>query len=142
MIARHVKSKSAEVIGVPSAHTALSAILKLTVNGFWVMPPLSSVGASASTGDATKFPFRSSTIAYGSTCSATEYQNHVADEQLVIGLMHSGHCSAPRTISPPCWMPCVVVADPAGLLAFGLPLPPQAAATMPTTESIAMARTK
>src|SRR5439155_8285622 len=83
----HVKSKSADVIGVPSAHTASGLILYVMVNGFWVMPPLSSVGASARVGEATKFPFRSSTIAYGSTCSRTEYQVHVAEEHSLIGLM-------------------------------------------------------
>src|SRR6266540_700247 len=64
MMAFQVKSMSAEVIGVPSAHTALSLILYEMVNGLWVIPPLSRVGASARTGEATKFPFRSSTIAY------------------------------------------------------------------------------
>src|SRR5213595_3117214 len=110
-MAFHVNSKSAEVIGVPSDHTALSAILKVTVNGFWVMPPLSRVGASVRTGEATKFPFRSSTIAYGSTCSSTLYHVQVAEAQLVIGLTHSGHCSAPMTICPPSLMAWVGDAD-------------------------------
>src|SRR2546425_8018501 len=135
-MALQVKSKSAEVIGDPSAQTALSLILYVMVNGFWVMPPLSRVGASDSSGDATKFPFRSRTIAYPSTCSRTEYQVHVADEHSLMGLMHSGHCSAPMTIEPPFVGLAVPDADGPGAFAF----PPQAAATMLTTARTAMMR--
>src|SRR3989442_9920935 len=98
------------------------------VNGFWVIPPLSRVGASVRSGEATKFPFRSSTIAYGRTCSSTEYHVHVAEEQLVMGLMHSGHCSAPMTMDPPRVGPLVGLAEEP-VVAF----PPQATATRPAT---------
>src|SRR5438128_2573159 len=135
-MAFQVKSKSAEVIGYPSAQTALSLILYVMVNGFWVIPPLSRVGASDSSGEATKFPFRSRTIAYPSTCSRTEYQVQVADEHSLMGLMHSGHCSAPTTIEPPLTGFDVPEFVGVGVLAF----PPQAAATMLTTASTAMAR--
>src|SRR6266542_469897 len=134
-MAFQVKSKSAEVIGDPSAQTALSLILYVLVNGFCVIPPLSSVGASDSRGEATKFPFRSRTIAYPSTCSSTEYQVHVADEHSLMGVMHSGHCSAPMTIEPPRVGFAVAL-----WVALGVPPPPQAAATMPTTATRAMAR--
>src|SRR5712691_11775307 len=105
------------------------------VNGFCVIPPLSRVGASDSSGEATKFPFRSRTIAYPSTCSSTEYQVHVADEHSLMGLTHSGHCSAPTTIEPP----LLGVAVDVGV-AVGVFFPPQAAATMLTTANTAMAR--
>ena len=134
-MAFQVKSKSAEVIGDPSAQTALSLILYVMVNGFCVMPPLSSVGASDSSGEATKFPFRSRTIAYPSTCSRTEYQVHVADEHSLMGLTHSGHCSAPTTIEPPLTGFAVDVVVPLGVV-----FPPQAAATMLTTANTEMAR--
>src|SRR5437667_7554152 len=134
-MAFQVKSKSAEVIGDPSAQTALSLILYVMVNGFCVMPPLSSVGASDSSGDATKFPFRSRTIAYPSTCSRTEYQVHVADEHSLMGLMHSGHCSAPITIEPP-----LTGFDAGAVVLLVAAFPPQAAATILTTASTAMVR--
>src|SRR5439155_7123153 len=134
-MAFQVKSKSAEVIGVPSAQTALSLILYVMVNGLCVIPPLSRVGASVSSGDATKFPFRSTIIAYPSTCSSTEYQVHVADEHSLMGLTHSGHCSAPTTIEPP------LTGFDAGAVVFVVAaFPPQAAATMLTTANTAMAR--
>ena len=47
-VAFHVNSKSFEVIGEPSSQTASGLILNVIVNGSWVMPPLSSVGSSAS----------------------------------------------------------------------------------------------
>src|SRR6266542_4669725 len=134
-MAFQVKSKSAEVIGDPSAQTALSLILYAMVNRFCVIPPLSRVGASDSRGEATKFPFRSRTMAYPSTCSSTEYQVHVADEHSLMGFTHSGHCSAPMTIEPPLTGFAVDVAVGCSVVP-----PPQAAATMPTTANRAMAR--
>src|SRR5262245_15950141 len=135
MIAFHVKSKSAEVIGVPSDQLASGLILNVTLNGLSVMPPLSRLGASVSSGDATKFPCRSTTIAYGRTCSPTLYQYHVAAEHDVIGFTHSGHCSAPRTAEPPWVGPGVALGVPVapGVVADGVELPPHAAATTPTT---------
>src|SRR5262249_59696622 len=96
-----VNAKSADVIGEPSSHTAASLIRNRTVNGSWVSPPFSRVGASTSIGEATKLPATSSCMARGSTCSRTVYQAHSDALQLVMGLMHSGHCSAPKTGLPP-----------------------------------------
>ena len=53
-----------------------------------------------------------------------------------MGLMHSGHCSAPRTIEPPLLEPVVGLAD-GPLEGFA---PPQATATSPATAVTAMAR--
>src|SRR5262245_25221574 len=118
------------------------------------MPPLSSVGASTRGGEAAKLPFRSRTMAYGSTCSPTDHQYQVAAEQLVIGLMHSGHCSAPSTMDPPCGGGGLVSggaevstgADVAGCDSGGWvvllfpPPPPQATATIDPTASRAIPR--
>src|SRR5262245_28326464 len=136
MIAFHVNSKSAEVIGVPSDQLASGLILNVTLKGLSVIPPLSRLGASVSSGDATKFPWRSTTMAYGSTCSPTLYQYHVAEEHDVIGFTHSGHCSAPRTADPPWVGPGDadgVPVAPGAVVAAGSLLPPHAAATTPTT---------
>src|SRR2546428_12595092 len=100
-MAFQVKSKSAEVIGDPSAQTALSLILYVMGTGFCVIPPLSRVGASVNSGEAPKFPFESRPIAYPRTCSSTRYQAHGAHQHPLLGLPHSGHCSAPTTIEPP-----------------------------------------
>jgi hypothetical protein len=79
-------------------------------------------------------------MAYGITCSSTEYQVQVAEEQLVMGFTHSGHCSAPTTIDPP--FVGVAVGDP--VVVVGVPdgelLPPHAAATSPATAMNAIAR--
>src|SRR5262245_30060377 len=101
MIDFHVNSKSAAVIGVPSDQFASGLILYVMLNGLSVIPPLSRLGASVNSGVATKLPSRSTTIACGSTCSATLYQYQVAEEHEVIGFTHSGHCSALRTAVPP-----------------------------------------
>src|SRR5206468_3160662 len=90
-IARHVKSKSAEVIGEPSSHFADSLIRNLTVKGFSASPPLASVGASMRSGDGTKFPWGSSCIARGRTCSSTVKWVQFDAAQDVIGLRQSGH---------------------------------------------------
>src|SRR5262245_47036403 len=136
MIAFHVKSRSAEVIGVPSDQLASGLILYVTLNGLCTIPPLSRLGASVSSGVATKFPCRSTPIGCGSTISPTLYQYHVAAEHEVIGFTHSGHCSAPRTAVPPWVGPAVgeaVPVCPGAVVADGSLLPPHAAATTPTT---------
>src|SRR5690242_11910860 len=143
MIAFHVKSKSFDVIGVPSDHSASGLILYVMVNGLWVIPPLSRVGASTSSGEASKLPWRFRTIAYGRTCSPTLYQYQVAEEQVVIGLMQSGHCSAPTTMFPPVFGAAVVAAGalldelPCGVL---LELLLHAAPTIEATAATVMAR--
>src|SRR5438094_10253320 len=122
-MAFQVKSKSAEVIGDPSAQTALSLILYVMVNGFSVSNPFFNEGASRNSGEATKLPFGSSCMALGRTCSRTVYQVHGDDAHWLMGLMHSGHCSAPNTADPPSfgWT------DDAELVGSGVPPPVQAA---------------
>src|SRR5437867_12562994 len=71
------------------------------------------------------------------TCSATEYQYHVADEQLVIGFTHSGHCSAPTTIEPP-FLGCPLGVVVAPEVVF-FP-PPHAVATIARIPTTPMAR--
>src|SRR6266496_4242795 len=127
---------SLEVIGEPSSHTAFGLIFRVTVKGFPLLrPPLSRVGSSTSTGEAMKFPFRSRTAASGRTCWSTDHQVHVADAQLVIGFVHSGHCSAPKTTWPPSFAAGAAVdvaPPPADLLLL------QAAATTRRTPARAM----
>src|SRR5439155_10309040 len=88
-MAFQVKSKSAEVIGDPSAQTDLSLILYVMVNGFSVSNPFSNEGASRNRGEATKLAFGSSCMALGRTCSRTVYQVHGDAGHSLIGLMHS-----------------------------------------------------
>src|SRR5438552_10503092 len=101
-MAFQVKSKSAEVIGDPSAQTALSLMWNRTVNGSVVRPPLPKVGTSRNSGEATNLPFASICMALGRTCSRTVYQVQGEGAHSLMGLMHSGHCSAPNTSEPTC----------------------------------------
>src|SRR2546423_13724951 len=84
------------------------------------MPPFASVGVSARSGEATKLPLRSTSSRRGSTWPASVQCSQDEFWQLVTGLMHLGHCSAPMTILPP-------VLPPEELLP---PPPPHAAATI------------
>src|SRR6266540_3070164 len=73
------------------------------VNGLAFTPPFCSVGASTSRSEATKFPFGSVCISLGITCSQAVHGSHDALAHDVIGLRHSGHCSAANTALPPCF---------------------------------------
>src|SRR5437879_13408962 len=128
-MAFQVKSKSAEVIGDPSAQTALSLMWNRTVNGVVVRPPLSRVGTSRNSGEATNLPFASSCMALGRTCSRTVYQVQRDDEHSLMGLMHLGHCSAPNTSEPT----CSSRRDDGAAVGFGATRPVQAVAAMATT---------
>src|SRR3989442_11671936 len=96
-----VNLKSSDVIGVPSPHFAAGLILDLTENGLWVRPPLSRLGASVSSGELVNVPWRVTCMARGITYWVTDQKSHEAEAHCVTGLMHSGYCSAPRTILPP-----------------------------------------
>src|SRR2546425_3132180 len=99
--ARQVNRKSAEVIGEPSSQTAPCLIRYVMVKGVWVKPPFATVGASSSSGDAMNAPAGLTSIARGSTCWSTVMYAHGFQAHPVIGLMHSGHTSAPKIAWPP-----------------------------------------
>src|SRR5712691_8580635 len=101
MVAFRVNSKSAHVMGVPSAHTACGLIRYFTVNGFWVRPPLATLGYSVVSGEFVNLPSRVSCVALGMTYWMTDQYSQEAEAHWVSTLMHSGYCSAPRTILPP-----------------------------------------
>ncbi len=100
-MAFHVKSKSAAVMGEPSAQTARGSRWKVTVNGSVASPPFSRDGASVSRGDGTQLDWSSRVIAFGMTGFSTAQDTQEICEQEVMGLRHCGHCSAPKTTEPP-----------------------------------------
>ncbi len=65
-----------------------------------VTPPLLVVGSSVRSGDATKLLWSSSSARRGSTWIGTSHCSHDELAHCVIGLMQSGHCSAPNTTEP------------------------------------------
>src|SRR5207247_225736 len=89
-------------MGEPSAQTASGEMRNDTVNGGPERTSkLRSDGASTRSGEATKFPLESSSMARGRTCSRTVYQVQVYAEHSLVGFRHSGHPSAPKAASPP-----------------------------------------
>src|SRR6266542_5957431 len=136
MVALRVNSKSAHVIAVPSAHLAAGLMWNVTEKGLWVIPPLSRLGASVSRGELVKVPCRVNAMARGYTYCVTDQYSHEAEAHCVRTLMHSGYCSAPRTIFPP-WTGLPVAAGEAP------PPPPpllQAAPIRPATAIAATVR--
>src|SRR4051794_32319303 len=104
---------SSPLIGVPSSQTAACLILYVTENGllsFLPVPLPSSVGVPSSTGDGMKLPFSSNVMSLGSTWMSTPQCIQDEFEHCVIGLRHSGHCSAPRMSVPPFF--CVAELEP------------------------------
>jgi hypothetical protein len=98
-MARHVNSKSLEVMGEPSSHTAAGFKWNATrAGGPASRSPFSRDGALESSGEATKLPSWSSCMARGRTCSRTVHHVQSADAHEVSGFTHSGHCSAPKTM--------------------------------------------
>src|SRR6266536_4644206 len=80
------------------------------VKGSVSMPPFCSLGASTSRSEAMRFPLGSDSMSLGITCSQAAQGSHDALAHDVIGLRHSGHCSAANTTLPPCFW--VVAAFP------------------------------
>ncbi len=143
-----MKSKSADVIGDPSSHTASGFNFTVMVKGFSVMPPFSSVGSSAISEVALKPPSPVVNQSPGSTLTCVVQISHDEFAHWVIGLMHSGHCSAPMVIVPPVGVrsvaaavvpalpPLAVVPAPPPVVLLLLPLSsPHAAANKPRPSS-------
>src|SRR3954454_4433605 len=112
---------SFDVIGVPSSQTAFLLILYVIVNGLSLINPLSRLGASSRTGDAWNSFFWLRNINFGRTYSSATQCIHDEFAHWSMGLMQSGHCSAPRTIDPPFfWVDGVACVFPVLLLALFL----------------------